>query len=148
MDIKVFSSLSDLPYCHSNELFCGDYDNADFPYLYVSSQPFIVIVAIEDNSVIGGIQLGYSEDGWMCSSEVEERPKWSMLGIGVIKGQRGKGITKKLIKKQFEVMNEVGIDYIVQSSYSVDGFDYTYKIFQHHIGKNPNIRYINEPRML
>ena len=152
MEIKIFTNMPrnfenvDIP--HSNELFCNDdYDNTDFPYLWMQSgQCTIIIVAIEDDNVIGGIQLSYTENGWMMP-ETNHRPKWCMMGMGVNKGHEGKGIATKLIEKQFEVMNELGITDVGQSGYTKQGLESIYKTYERLITANPHINYINDNRL-
>lgn len=152
MEIKVFTSnpgfFENMAIPHSNDLFCDDeYDNTDFPYLWLSSgQCNLLIVAIEGNNVIGGIQLLYTENGWLMT-ETNHQPKWCMLGMGVNKGYEGKGIATKLIEKQFEVMTMLGIDDVCQSGYSPHGLDTIYKTYERLIERNPHISYINTKRL-
>lgn len=150
MEIKVFTNRPhrlDDKFPHSNELFCGDeYDDTDFPYLYMTSNTTIIIVAIIDNKVAGGIQLSESEDGWMLRT-TNERPKWCMLGMGVNKEFVNQGIATKLIEKQFEIMDEMSIVDVCQSGYSEDGLKYIFPVYERMIEKYPHIMYINENRL-
>lgn len=151
MEIRVFTNRPEMleyRYPHSNELFCGDqYEDADFPYLYLTNNLSIIIVGIIDDVVVGGIQLSYCEDGWILPEDVTELPKWSMMGIGINDGYRGKGYSRSLIDKQFDVMDECGIDYICQSGYSEQGLKTIFNSYQRMIEKNPHINYINGERL-
>lgn len=151
MEIKVFTNRPEMleyRFPHSNDLFCEDrYGKVDFPYLYMTPKLSIIIVGIIDDVVVGGIQLSYTSDGWVIPEDVKEAPKWSMMGIGINDGYRGKGYARSLIEKQFDVMKECGIEYICQSGYSEHGLKTIFKTYQRMIENNPHITYINTERL-
>ena len=154
MEIKLFSNRPESFEQfveHSNSLFCEDeYENPDFPYVYLCGEKYLLIVAIDDNEVLGGIQLSYTDKGWLIEGvkldEDMERPKWCMSAIGVHPEHQNKGVSKALIAKQFDVMKEFGIDDICQSSYTEDGMKYVMPVYRKYIAENPDIRYLDFER--
>lgn len=154
MEIKVFTTHQndfDVELDHTNDLFCNDddYDDPDFPYCDISgTEKIVIIVAIDGRNIAGGIQLSHHQNGW-SSYDVDDndKPKWSMVGIGVNEEYRNQGIARQLIEKQFEVMKELDIDYISQSSYTKNGAEYLYHVYEEYIAKTPHIRYINTKKL-
>ena len=154
MEIKLFSNRPELfnhLVEHSNELMCdGQYEDPEFPYFYPCGERYLLIVAIDGYEVLGGIQISYTDKGWLIEGvkldEDIERPKWCMSAIGVHPEHQNKGVSKVLIAKQFDVMKEFGIDDICQSSYTEDGMKHVMPVYRKYIAENPDIRYLDFER--